>query len=58
MPKIGYRMRKILAGKSDPHKLDFTVLGGKSVVFCSDGKLRDIEPLRTTYSYHWFKYLI
>jgi hypothetical protein len=26
MPKIGYKMRKILAGKSDPHKLGFTVL--------------------------------
>ena len=26
MPKIGYDMRKILVGKSDPHKLGFTVL--------------------------------
>ena len=26
MPKVGYNMRKILAGKSDPHKLGFTVL--------------------------------
>ena len=28
MPKNGYNMRMILAGKSDPHKLGFTVLYG------------------------------
>ena len=28
MPKIGYNMRKILAGKSNPHKLGFTVWDG------------------------------
>ena len=32
MPKIGYNMRKILAGKSDPHKLGFTVLNVKRYI--------------------------